>query len=133
MLDNLIGELVKDDAGMRDFQAERLTLDVTERICQLMDEQGISRADLAALLGVTRSRITNLLSGQANMTLRTMSDAFHAIGRAVHVHDCILSRSLEEPQGSFRLTVTCAPRAVARNLKWNENDPHDPKTTPTAA
>ena len=58
---------------------------VDDLICELMDEQGIKKAELASKLGTSRSHITQLLSGTRNMTLRTASDVLHALGRSLHV------------------------------------------------
>jgi transcriptional regulator with XRE-family HTH domain len=79
--------------GMRIWQQERLILDVTERICELMSEKGISRAQLAEELGKAPSHISQLLNGEANMTLHTVADLFWACGRAAYVTDEPLATS----------------------------------------
>lgn len=73
--------------GMRLYQQERAILEVTEVICELMDKQGVSRSDLAKRLGRTKGYITQLLDGRANMTVRTISDVFTALGLAVHFQE----------------------------------------------
>jgi transcriptional regulator with XRE-family HTH domain len=103
MIDNLIGPLIDSPQGMREFQRERLFVDVTDRICQLMKEQGLSRVDLANRLGVTKGRVSRLLSGSTNMTLGTLSDVMAALGRAAFVDDCDLSKSLLEPPRAMPL------------------------------
>jgi plasmid maintenance system antidote protein VapI len=60
--------------------------DFTEDICRLMDEQGVSRAELARRLGTSRAYITKLLGGNANFTLETMTKVAMALGAAIHVH-----------------------------------------------
>ena len=44
----------------------------------LVAESGVSRSDLAKKLGWTRSRVTQVLSGQGNLTIETM----HAVAKA---------------------------------------------------
>jgi plasmid maintenance system antidote protein VapI len=58
----------------------------TEDVCGLMEEQGVSRAELARRLGTSRAYITKLLDGNANFTLETMTKVAMALGTAVHVH-----------------------------------------------
>ena len=58
-------------------------MEITETICELMDQQGISRVELAARIGTSARYVTKLLSGSTNMTLKTISDVFFALGRSV--------------------------------------------------
>ena len=44
----------------------------------LVAESGVSRSDLAKKLGWTRARVTQVLSGQGNLTIETM----HAVAKA---------------------------------------------------
>jgi transcriptional regulator with XRE-family HTH domain len=69
------------------WHQERTIFEATERICALMDVTGVTRSELADRLGKTRSHVTQLLDGQTNMRLRTLSDVFVALGRAVHIVD----------------------------------------------
>ena len=58
----------------------------------------MSRSELAKRLDRTKGYITQLLDGRANMTVRTISDVFTALDRAVHFQD-----------GPLRATVSPAP------------------------
>lgn len=68
----------------KDFEAvvkqERLILSATELIVGLMTVENVSRADLAKRMKVSRPTITQLLSGERNLTLRTLADIGHALG-----------------------------------------------------
>jgi transcriptional regulator with XRE-family HTH domain len=64
----------------REYEQERLVLWTTERIAELMQQAAISRADLARLLGTSRANVTGLMSGERNMTLRTLADVCFALG-----------------------------------------------------
>lgn len=71
-----------------------------EDVCRLMDEQGVSRAELARRLGTSRAYVTKLLGGNANFTLQTMAKVAMALGAAVHVHVALKDRVVrwyEEP------------------------------------
>lgn len=71
--------------GMRLFQQERLILDVTELICKLMDDQGVSRQQLAKRIGRDRSYISRILSGTRGLTLCNVSDMAGALGCKIAV------------------------------------------------
>lgn len=55
------------------FEEERAVFVATELISRIMEERGLSKADLARLIGTSRANITTLLSGQRNMTIRTFA------------------------------------------------------------
>lgn len=57
-----------------------------EDIWRLMEEQKVSRAELARRLGTSRAYVTKLLGGNANFTLQTMTKVAMALGATVHVH-----------------------------------------------
>jgi transcriptional regulator with XRE-family HTH domain len=59
---------------------ERLILDATETIVALLEERGVSRQELAARLGKSKGFVSQLLSGERNMTLRTLADLGYALG-----------------------------------------------------
>jgi transcriptional regulator with XRE-family HTH domain len=64
---------------------ERLILGATEAIVRLLEEQGVSRQELARRLGKSKGFVSQLLSGERNMTLRTLADLGHALGRSFSV------------------------------------------------
>lgn len=72
--------IVNSEEGRRIWNQEKAILDTTELICQVMSEKGVSRSELARRLGRSKGYITKLLDGSANMTIRTLSDVFSALG-----------------------------------------------------
>jgi hypothetical protein len=88
-------DIISTPEGMRIWQQERVIFDVSERICQLMDETGINRTELAKTLGKSTGHLSQLLDGTANMTIRTMTDLFFGLGRAVKIADCPIGQSVE--------------------------------------
>ncbi|MFH0983411.1 MAG: helix-turn-helix transcriptional regulator [Planctomycetota bacterium] len=87
MAQTLTAKLTATAEGMRLYQQERAILEVTELLCQIMDEDDVSRAELARRMGKTKGYVTQLLDGRANMTIRTISDVFCALNRGVHFQD----------------------------------------------
>lgn len=59
-----------------------LITQVTNEIDWLMRESQISRADLAARMGVSPGRVSQVLSGGENLTLRTLA----SLGAALDAH-----------------------------------------------
>jgi transcriptional regulator with XRE-family HTH domain len=51
----------------------RVPREVTTAITWCMKQQGVSKADLARAMGVTPGRVSQILSGDDNLTLRTLA------------------------------------------------------------
>jgi transcriptional regulator with XRE-family HTH domain len=71
-----------------DFLTETAILDFTEKIVEKMQKSGMSRADFAAKLGVSKPFITKLLNGNPNMTIRTMVSIAHALDCELNLAVC---------------------------------------------
>ena len=89
----LLGRLIKTPEDKRLFQRERTITEVTELICQLMEEHDVSKAELARRLGTSKANITQMLDGRRNMTLSTISDILFHLACEVRV----AAVELEEP------------------------------------
>lgn len=58
----------------QDIQAEiDLSFAISNEICQLMQERGLTKKQFAEALGKKPSEVTKWLSGQHNFTIRTLS------------------------------------------------------------
>lgn len=77
-------DLISTPEGLRVWHHERSIFETTNLMCEIMKETGVSRTELAERLGCTKGNITQLLDGTANMTLRSVSDVFVALGRQFH-------------------------------------------------
>lgn len=60
-------------------------MQATEAIAALLQEQDMSRAELARRIGKSPAFVTKLLRGDNNFTLRTLSDVFFALNRSAHL------------------------------------------------
>ena len=85
MGDNFIERLLSDREGQRVYCREDLIFEVTEAICRVMEEKGISKAELSRMTGVSKSNITQLLSGDQNMRLTTVADLLFALDTKLEV------------------------------------------------
>lgn len=82
---SIYDELYTTNEGKKALAQESLILDVTERIHELLERKKLTRVDLAKRLKVSKGRVSKLLSGQANMTLRTLADIGVALDAPVKV------------------------------------------------
>lgn len=78
-LDRLARTLEADRASS-EYASELLMLEYTAALEQRMAAAGVSRAGLAARMGVSRPMVTKLLRGTCNLTIRTMAAAASAVG-----------------------------------------------------
>lgn len=71
--------LMQDPEFRRLLSIESLVAEAAELIARLMAEQNVSKAELARRLNKSRSWVTQLLSGKANMTIRTLAEVAHVL------------------------------------------------------
>lgn len=72
-------------AATPEFTAERVAVAFLVDINARMLAQGISNVELAQRMGTTRSYITRLFRGSANLSVQTMTRLAHAVGGSVRV------------------------------------------------
>jgi transcriptional regulator with XRE-family HTH domain len=75
--------LMEDPEFRRLLSIEALVAEASEVIARLMAEQNMSKADLARRLNKSRAWVTQLLSGKANMTVRTLAEVVYALDAEV--------------------------------------------------
>ena len=63
----------------RDLARGAYLFRVTEDILVAMEDQGVSKAELAQRLGKSKARISQLLGGSSNMTIGTLADIAFAL------------------------------------------------------
>jgi transcriptional regulator with XRE-family HTH domain len=92
-----------------------LVTQLTNEINWYMRERGLTRADLAARMGVSPGRVSQILSGGENLTLRTLA----ALSTALHARFDIELSALKDGDGyPGRSTAhaQAAPRRSRRTL-----------------
>jgi transcriptional regulator with XRE-family HTH domain len=78
-------EMVEEAEKSVEFWAAGPIVQFTEDVCRLMEEQGISRAELARRLGTSRAYITKIMSGNASFSLNMMVKVAMAVGGVVEL------------------------------------------------
>jgi transcriptional regulator with XRE-family HTH domain len=71
--------LMEDPEFRRLLSIETLVAEASEVIAKLMADQNVNKAELARRLNKSRSWVTQLLSGTANLTVRTLAEVAHAL------------------------------------------------------
>ena len=85
------------------LEQERVLMEATEEMCLLMEQQGISKSELAKRMGVSPAYITKVLRGANNFTLRKLSDAFFDLGHSVHIgYRPLRSVAVPSPEAATR-------------------------------
>jgi transcriptional regulator with XRE-family HTH domain len=82
---NQYKKAVETTVGRRVSKQEQLLFDATELVSRALEHEGISRAQLARRIGKSKAYVTQVLRGQNNMTLRTLSDLTDVLGYAVEL------------------------------------------------
>jgi len=105
--DNPIGRLFAEPISI-EGEAEYKKLMIVEDLLQLMNEQGITRGELAMRMGVQPSRVTSMLTGTNNFTIETLVRAGRAVGAELQQHFV--------PQPAAQSQTAKAGKAGARQL-----------------
>jgi transcriptional regulator with XRE-family HTH domain len=66
-----------------EYQFEMASLAFGECVVSRMEALGLRRSDLAARMGVSKPRVTQILAGDENLTLKTMVAMANALEMAV--------------------------------------------------
>jgi antitoxin component HigA of HigAB toxin-antitoxin module len=74
-----------DDKQRPALRAEELQLAATCALSEELERQGLTKAALAERMGRTRGDITQILSGNRNLTLRTLAEVAEALGCQVEL------------------------------------------------
>jgi transcriptional regulator with XRE-family HTH domain len=78
-------ELIRDARSRDDYWIEDAILKFTMRLHEVMQEQGISKTELARRLGVSQPYVTRVLKGSDNLTVGTMVKLARAVGASLQI------------------------------------------------
>lgn len=108
---------------------EKLLLDVREIIAERMNKNLISRAELAKTLKCSRSYVTQLLDGSANIRLGTLIKVLFSLGIKPHItyeyQDIEIFKSFKKGKNlelSFKESVT-TKMIVENKISQKEYEP----------
>ena len=116
-----IEEMLKSDADRREFTQEELALDATELISMLMEQNSVSKAELARRTGKSKAYISQVLSGSRNMTMHTLAELVYVFGQKVQLKAVALALPMEEVQCSDDIGYIGYPPALEQGC-WFQNE-----------
>lgn len=106
---NEVEKFTSDPNQMRLFQQERAVLHVSDMIHKLMQEKSVTKTQIASKMGTSKAHITQLLSGRANMTLRTISDVLWSMDESLHLASMPLTSNCDADTAMEYVICSAAP------------------------
>jgi transcriptional regulator with XRE-family HTH domain len=79
----------------KEVEVEALMVHLADLIAEVMENSGVTRAELARRMGVSPAHITQTLGGQRNMTLKTVAEALYAMGHYLAASAVLLTAGQE--------------------------------------
>lgn len=76
----LFEKFIEDPKRRQHYEREALALQASELIFELMEQEGMTKAELAERIGTSRAYVTQVLNGSRNMTIHTLADLAFATG-----------------------------------------------------
>jgi len=104
---NSFDNLYREAESQDDYWSAGAVHEFTEELCHRMDEQGITRVELARRLGSSPAYVTKVLRGNANFTLTTMAKLARALG-------CELRFQLASAQSADRQRASSGAHSEAK-------------------
>lgn len=100
-----------------EYRFETFIIDVTEKICRIMSNKGITRAELAVKMNISRPAVSRMLNGNPNFTLKRLLLVADAL-------DYELKVNLIENRISCEIESINLPSAVLDDeyIMYNWND-----------
>jgi transcriptional regulator with XRE-family HTH domain len=115
-----------------DEESSLLITQFTNEITWYMKERNLTRADLAARMGVSPGRVSQVLSGGENLTLRTLAGLASALGARFEIGLSPLQRVADSDHAAEAVTSQAdAPPQTHRPLplvgRFDEADASAPR------
>ena len=82
-IDHWLTRLVPPEMSLRAYAEDRAVAELTGTVLETIERAGLTRAEVARLLGTTKSYVSQVLNGSTNMTLKTLGALLWAAGREV--------------------------------------------------
>lgn len=88
--------------GDLDYQFGYLTVAIGDQIAGRMQELGLTQADLAKRMGVTPGRVSQIMRGPDNLTLKSLVAVAHALDAQFDVQLTANAEVLQARKGAAR-------------------------------
>lgn len=103
-----------------EFAEEKLVASAQSLLQEIINEKGISRTDLARMMGVSKSRVSQLFSDDQNFTFRLIAKAFYALGEGLHLSrqsKLVEYKSADLPPGGH-VPFEASAREISHGFEW---------------
>lgn len=105
------------------YQIDRLKVEISERIYQAMNHQGVSNAELARRLGKSRAYVTKLLRGTTNFTLESLVRIGRALSCEVELE--LLPRAAQpKPLAAPKAAKKTSSKTPAKSTRKGSKNTH---------
>ncbi len=78
-------EKINAARGTFDYRLEKILFRLGEDMCLLMEQQELTRTQLAERMGVSPAYITKILDGNPNLTIKSLLKLSDALGRELAI------------------------------------------------
>ena len=115
-MDDALGfltEVADEDRSSVAYRQQALVLEIADRVHARIDQLGISQAELARRMHVSRPMVTKLLTGDSNFQLKTLLRLADALGMELMV-DFVPERRQTRPGESVVRALTRADEGERR-------------------
>lgn len=104
------------------YAQEAAMVDAAELIAGALEASGMSRADLARALNISRAEVTARLKGERNITVRKLAETLHAMGETLTLGSerIALDRGRRRAR-TWQLKVA-APETARRSGPWVQQE-----------
>jgi transcriptional regulator with XRE-family HTH domain len=85
--------------GDPDYEFDGVAIELGEQIVARMEERGMTQADLARAMGVSRARVSQILRGNDNLTLKSIVAVAIALDSRVEV----LLKPIDAPESAHEV------------------------------
>jgi transcriptional regulator with XRE-family HTH domain len=118
-------------------EADLHQLQIADVLAEFMEEQGISKVELARRMGIKPSRVTAILSGSGNFTFLTAVRAARAVGAKFHhclapVSHKVRWNSWDESTSSEFLCIVASDQKKSPTVSMTLTESND-ESLPAAA
>jgi len=86
MFEDLIKKMQEDPELEKFYYEQKIILEITEKISQIMFDKKISKKELATRLGKSQSYVTRFLDGTCKMDLKTIINIFYALDYRIEMN-----------------------------------------------
>jgi transcriptional regulator with XRE-family HTH domain len=112
-------------AGQDEFWTATAIMEFTEALARWMEQNRISRSELAARIGVSAPYVTKILKGNVNFTIGTMVKLAGAVGASLQLSLAAAERPVEQPDAVQGTSIT-AQRGGQKKRRGSTEVPMPP-------